>query len=287
MGEPPDLPTQATGFLERYDPWTGRAWLELRGPEPARIPLGSEGYAQRRRALRQRFADRPFSSEWADGRFPPAPAGLPVYPVLVLSWLAGSGACGLAAFTAGPLPAAGVALGLSWPLVRMLDAVHVIPRGIRIGPPWAPCVSWHEIEAVGVYPRWLGARVWVRHARGQGSATIPRVLVPALRARVRRLGALSLRGGDGGIASWYARWRVPAMGGPWGLLVGTLVACWLTPWPWLVLAVGLAGVAVLVVLSSAIEARASGWGAGSVLWLTLLYALFLAALAVVALQLPT
>lgn len=285
MGEPPDRPTTAHGFLERYDPWTGRAWLEIRGPEAQRVSMRSADYAQRRRALRGRFSDRPFSSEWADGWFPPAPWGLPLYPVLVLAWAGGTLLCGLAAFTAGPLPAVGVAVALIWPLVRLLDGICVTASGIRIGPPWAVRIPWHEIVSVGV--RWgaPGARVWVRHGRGQSSGTLPGVLVPALRARVWRLGRLSLRTGDGGIASRYARWRVVASGAPWGLLVGTLTACWLTPWPWLVLAAGLSLVVAAIVLSTAIEARASGWGAGSVLWLTVLYAMFLAALAAASLQL--
>jgi len=40
--------------------------------------------------------------------------------------------------------------------------------------------------------------------------------------------------------------------------------------------VGLAVVAATTVLGSAAEARATGWGFGGVLWLTVLYAGFLA-----------
>ncbi len=254
--------TEAHGFVERYDPWTGRAWLDVQGPEPTRIAI-DERYAEVRSDLRGRFPDRPFTSEWAAGRFPGAPYGLPLYPVLLGAWVAATAACVAGAAAGGPLGAAACALAAAWPLVRLLDGVGIHERGLRIGPAWAPLVPWHDVLAVGLDLGSRGARVWARTRAGAGSAWVPPALVPAVRARVRRLGGLALEEGSGGLDQRYAGWRAAATGAPWGLLLGVATAAWVTPWPWGVLGAGLVGVAGLALLGAAIEARATGWGTGA------------------------
>lgn len=258
---------------ERYDPWTGRAWLEVR-PSLQRFPMGP-GYAEVRRALREKWPDRPFDADWADGRFSPSPFGRPVGPVVVLATV-GLVALVIGAGAAlGPTGAIAVgALGIG-PVVRLLDAVDVSRRGLRVGPPWALVVPWHEVERVGIAQRGRTAELWMVGRRGASTGTIPAVLIPAVRARIRRMGGLDVARGDGGLDVRYARWRAPAAAIPWGVGLATLIGAAGSGTPWAILGLGGLVTLALVLLGAAVEARATGWGTGAIGWLTILYALLL------------
>lgn len=270
---------QVHALIERYDPWTGRAWLEVRGTAPRRIPIGP-GYAARRAALRRAWPDRPVDADWSDGRFWASPLGWPPYPVVVGGWLVAALAVAGGAAVAGGTGAAAVAVAAAWPLVRLLDAVHVGRRGVRVGPPWALVVPWHDVQDVGLHRIGRSVHVWVRTRTGAASGTVPPVLVPAVKARIRRLGGLAPTAGDGGLDVRYARWRAAANGLPWGVLAASVAAAFVVADPWPVLGAGLLVVAGLALLGAAVEARAGGWGTGAVLWLALLYAVVLAALSI-------
>lgn len=268
MGEAQELTGEVYGFVERYSSWTGRAWLEIRGTQPRRLPIRA-GYGDVRAELRSRHPGRPFTAEWSDGQFPPAPFGGPAYPALVVAWGLAAAAAAAAAVAGGPV-AAGVAwVAVSWPLLRLLDAVRMRRSGLRVGPVWASTTPWHEVLEVGVWRR----RLWVRTQRGGATAFVPGPLVPAMRARLRRLGALELVERPPGTDQRYAIWREVAPGVPWGILTGSVIAMWWTADPWATLAVGLLVVAGTALLGAVVEARASGWGAGGVGWLTVLHAL--------------
>jgi hypothetical protein len=267
---------EAHRFRETYDPWTGRAWLDIVGPKPERQRIGP-GYGAVRRELRARFPDRPFDADWDDGRYWPAPYGWPIGPALTAALALAVAAIAGAALLGGPWAAFGVAALVGWPTLRLLDGVEVRADGIRVGPPWAAKVAWYHVEQVGI----VGSTVWVRTKYGGGSGTVPPVLVPAVRARIRRLSGLdlvvrptsSVRGdGDGGLDARYASWRAAATGIPWGVGLGAAVAAWLTPDPWAVLDAAGAVVVGLALLGGAVHARGTGWGVGAVLLLTALYA---------------
>lgn len=275
MGQAQELNGGVHGFVERYSAWTGYAWLEVRGT-PSRTLRIAKGYGELRTALRSEHPHLPFDSEWSDGHYPAAPFGLPLGPVAVAGWAVGGGLCVLAAGLVGTAGAMGAFLVSVWPLVRLTDAVTATSHGLRVGPPWAPLVPWHEVLEVRIQ----GYRVWVRAVRGGASAPMPRSLVPALRARLRRIGALQLVDGGPDTNMRYAVWRQVAPAIPWGVMAGTLAAAWLTPDPWRTVAVGLLVVAGTALLGAVIEARGSGWGGGGVFWLTLLHALLLGLLAV-------
>ncbi len=260
-----------TGFAERYGTWTGRAWLEVLGPR-WRVPI-DRGYSEVRCTLRAELPDRPWVSDWSEGRFPAAPWGLPSDPLTVLAvTVVAISAIGVAA-VAGPWGAGAVVLGASWPLVRLRDGVRVHRLGVRVGPVWAGRVGWHDIERVHlVSGRGRGVVVVVHSRFGMAGATVPAILVPALRARMRRLGGLDLLQGPGDrLDTRYARLRALAVGAPWGVGLTTCAGVWFTPRPWDALAVGLGVTAAVALLGAAIQARATGWGAGAVLWLTVLY----------------
>lgn len=281
MGEAQELTGEVFAFIERYSAWTGRAWLEVRGRPRRRIRIGT-GYGPRRRALRERFPDRPFVSEWSSGAFPPAPLGLPARPVLVGAFALGAAVCTAGALVAGPWGAGLTLVAVAWPLLRLLDAAWLLPEGLRLGPVWAPVTPWHEVVEVGVHR----GRVWARTRRGGGSAPVPAVLVPAVRARLHRLAALPLVEAPPGTDARYALWQQVAAGVPWGLFAGTIGAMWLTADPWSTLALGLVLVAGTALLAAAVQARASGWGVGGVAWLTVLHALLLAILALGTVLVP-
>lgn len=273
------------GFTERFDPWTGRAWLHVRGPG-WRVPIEA-GYGRTRAMLRDAFPDRPFDADWDDGRFPACPGGLPVD-------LATAGAAGVALVAActaawwmGAAAGAAVVVAASWPLARLRDAVVVRRAGFRAGPAWAPLVPWHELSAVCWRREGRRARVWARGARGGGSATIPVALLPALRARVRRLGALAVTEASPDLDDRYARWLDAASGAPWGLLLATIALAMAAHEPWPVLAGGFLVVAGASAVAAAIEARATGWGAGAVLWSTAVYATVLALVAMAGWMVPS
>jgi hypothetical protein len=254
-------------FRETYDPWTGRAWLTVIGPTPVSLRIGP-GYGAVRQALRAKFPDRPFDTSWADGRYPAAPYGLPVGLVTVGLTIVAVAAVVAGAFVGGPQAAIVVGAVLAWPLVRQLDAVDVTAAGIRVGPPWALRIPWSHVQAVGMD----GATVWVRGTRGGATGTVPRVLVPAVRARIRSHLGRPPESGDGGLDVRYARWRAAASGIPWGVGLATAVGAWLAPEPWITLTGGGLVVVGLALLGAAVEARATGWGTGAIGWLTALYA---------------
>jgi hypothetical protein len=276
--------TAIRGFSERFGRWNGRAWLDVVTVDGAlRIPI-APGYGALRAQLRVALADRPFHSDWADGRFPGAPAGLP--PDLAMSlalvvavMLAGTLAAlaigaGVAIWVAG----AASAIAVGWPLARLRDEVVVRRDGLRIGPPWSSVTPWHEVRSIQAQRTGRRLRVWATTSEGGATATVPVVLLPALRARIRRMGGLDLVATPHGLDATYDGWRAPATGIPWGVLVGTAVAAPFTPHPWTALTAGVMSAAALACLAAAIEARATGWGAGAVLWSTGAYAVVLAAL---------
>ena len=262
------------GFVERYDPWTGQAWLQVLGPDRRWIPIGS-GYRDYRAALRREFPDRPFDAEWSGGQFPSAPPGGPVGPVLVVAWTTAAVACVAAAVGGGWAGAVAIGTIVAVPLVRLLDTVFVSRDGMRLGAPWAPLIPWHAVVAVGLEARGPHrTELWMDTTHGGYVATVPAVLAPAVVARVRRLSGLVMRD-NRGLDQRYSRWRTVALAIPWGALVGTLVAVWFTPWPWQLLSAGLIVVGGLTLLGAAVASRAAGWGSGGVVWLSLLYGLIL------------
>ncbi|MFT4626783.1 MAG: hypothetical protein ACI8PZ_005461 [Myxococcota bacterium] len=262
--------TSIERVIERFDPWTGRAWVHLRGPD-WRIPITSD-YGPTRLRLRQWFGDRPFRSDWGDGRFPPCPAGWP--PALASAVTIGvftAGAATLAVRDQEPAAVAVLLIG-AFALARVRGRVEVGRAGIRIGPAWAPLLPWRQARAVEWRRRGRWADVWARSDDGSASATLPLVLVPALRARVQRLGAIPFVEAEPTLHARYERWVGPATGAPWGVLLGTAAAAAMAPDPWLALTIGLVTAGVLTTLAQAVHARASGWGTGAVMWIVLLYA---------------
>jgi hypothetical protein len=264
-----------TGFSEHFDRWSGRAWLVVHGPE-WRVPI-AEGYGPVRASLRESFSDRPWVADWMDGRFPASPAGLP--PDLAFALGTAVLAIGVAAAVAtiGPAGAALVGFAGALPVARLRDGVNVHKEGLRIGPAWAPLLAWHEVDGLCVRQDGNRVRVWARG--GSAVVRIPAVLLPALKARVRRLGGLELEATSEGLDERYDRWRAPATSIPWGVLSGSVLAAFLSPRPWTALTAGLLATAGTALLGATVEARATGWGSGAVLWATGAYAVVLAALA--------
>lgn len=266
------------GFHERFGRFSGRAWLEVRGPG-WRVPIGP-GYGPVRVALRGAFPDQPFTSDWMHGRFPSLPGG--IAPGLVFA------SCATAVLIAVAVVGVGVGGGAAalvaaasiWPLGRLRDAVVVGARGVRAGPPWAPRVPWYQIDSAHVRSGPVRSEVWIHTHVGVMGASVPTVLVPALRARMWRLGGLNLVEGGDRVDAKYGAWRAPAAGTPWGLLLGTAFAAPFTPTPWTTLVAGLLATAATALLGAAVEARAGGWGTGAVLGFTAVYAVVLAALAI-------
>ncbi len=266
------------GFHEHFNTLTGRAWMTVEGPGWT-VPIDEE-YGAIRADLRRWFSDRPFTADWSDGRFPSAYFGLPadlVFGVVLIATLAASMAL---TWVMGTLAGAAVIAGALWPLTRLRDCVVVREEGIRTGPVWSATVPWHAVIGVTHSSGLRSARVWIDSDRGSGVAAIPRSLVPALRGRIRRLGGIELADGADPVDTRYGRWQAPAAGIPWGVLFGTVIAAFFAESPWLVLNAGLLTMAALAMLAAAVEARATGWGAGGVFWFTGVYATVLLALAV-------
>ena len=227
---------QIQGFAERYGPWTGRAWLEVRGPG-WRIPFDS-AYARRRRDLRRWFPDRPFASDWMDGRFPSAPV---LGPAGGRHSRARSSSLS-ASQQRSPHSSAG-SRACSWwrspcgPLGRLRDRLHVSKGGLRAGPAWSTQVDWFDVKEVRVHrgPR----RSWgLRARRGGGGVGADGVAAGAARATEAARWAGAGRGGAGagvtpicagGLRSWACRGGVAA---------GALAVAFFTPTPWTWLAVG-------------------------------------------------
>jgi hypothetical protein len=251
-------PRRVIGFHERYD----------------RL----DGYGPLRKAVREAFPDRPFTSDWADGVFPAAPLGLPAEVAFAVGAVLTTLLASVSTAFLGPLAGLGVAVALGWPVVRLRDALVVRREGLGVGPPWASIVPWHEVTSVTAER--VGRRVIVRvvTASGAGEATIPAVLLPAARARIGRMGGLSV-GPPSDPVDWrYALWRAPAIGIPWGALLGGLaVAPWLDR-PWRIVAVALLVASATALLGAGVSARANGWGTGGVIALTAVYAVVLAAI---------
>jgi hypothetical protein len=268
------------GFAERYDLLTGRGWLHVEGTTH-RIPM-DEAYGNIRAALRQVAPDQPFTSDWMDGRFPGQPLGLPQGLVWMIAIVIAGGAAWSAGQTLGIMAGLALVLAAAWPLGRLRDGWVVRPEGIRGGPPWAPIVPWFDVDSIHVVHG--RRRVWV-YTRGQSGghlASLPRVLLPAFRARVRRLGGLELQDGEPGTEDQYLRWRAPAFGIPWGIGFGTLVAAPLTPLPWTSLVAGASAMTATALLGMMVAFRAGGWGTGSVAAGTLLYAFVVLVLSLAA-----
>jgi hypothetical protein len=264
-------------FWERYSDWTGRAWLDIEGAGGVRLyrqPIGP-GYGELRRTLQERFPGRPWQADWSGGHFPAAPFGAPLGLILLSGALAWMGVLSAAGLWGGGGPALAVAAVGAWPLARWVDGVSVLADGIRVGPPWALVVPWHEVQRVGVYRAGREMRVWMVHRLGASSGSVPEPLLPALRAQLLRRGGLELELSSGGLDVRYALWRAAAAGLPWGVVAGTVLGAPLSSDPWQVLLAGGLVAAGLALLGAAVEARATGWGMGAVGWLTLLHALLL------------
>lgn len=259
-------------FREHYSDWTGRAWLEIDGRSPVRLPIG-EGYGALRKALRARFPDNPWQSDWQAGLFPVAPFGLPAAPFLLAAIAVWMGAFALVLLTVGGRLAALVALAGLWPVARSLDGVEISKDGLRAGPLWAERVPWHRVRRVGLWRSGRSARLWVLHDRGASSGSVPLVLLPAVRAALSRRGALPLEEGGDDIDLRYAIWKPAADGIPWGVLVGTAVASPMLERPFEGLLVGGVVALGLAMLGASVHARSTGWGTGAVGWLVLLEAL--------------
>jgi hypothetical protein len=272
------------GFHERYSAWTGRAWLEIvvedgDATRVARtIPIDAD-YGPLRSALRKHYPHAPFDAAWSPGRFPASPLGLPVdATVLLLAIVVAALVGGLASRH----PAGWLALGLLYPIVRLRDGVQVTSEGVRAGPAWAPVVPWHEIASVRIVRSWRSHRVFVVGQRGASSGTVPAVLLPALRARLRRQGGLRLEEPGHPVDLVYAVWQTVSPGIAWGALAGTLVIAPFTADPWRVVLAGGLAAAALGLLAATVEARATGWGTGAIAFASAVYGVVLAALAVAA-----
>lgn len=184
---------------------------------------------------------------------------------------------GIAGLWTGPMGALAVALAGTWPMARLRDRVQVRDDGLAVGPGWTPVVPWHEVHGVRLVPGARRSMVVVRTVSGAQLADVATAVLPALRARLRRQGALALDEGAVPTSERYARWRTVASAVPWGVLVGTAVAVSMSPTPWTTCLAGLLTMAATALLAAAVEARAAGWGAGGVLWVTLAYGVVLIA----------
>ncbi|MFT7519534.1 MAG: hypothetical protein ACI9MC_001676 [Kiritimatiellia bacterium] len=257
------------GFSERFGVWTGRAWLEVHGPG-WKIPIDDQ-YGTQRSSLRGWFPDRPFASDWMDGRFPSAPALLPPAVGLVCVVALVVGMALVVASQVGWLAALIVVLMSVWPIGRLRDRVHIAKNGVCAGPPWATQMPWFDVQTVRVCRR--GRRSWVHlmGPAGGSAAWVPTSLLPAVRARLKRLGGLEIVDEEPGLDDAYLRWRAPMLGVPWGVGAGTLLVAFFTPSPWAVLVVGALLMAGSAALALMISWRGRGWGFGGVLAGTLLY----------------
>jgi hypothetical protein len=269
-----------TGLHEGFDAWTGRAALRVEGAG-WRIPL-DEDYGVTRARLRRWLPDAPFRSDWMDGRFPALPAGLPPAVALALGASVALAVALALGWQLGWVAGLGAAILAAWPLGRLRDGWVVRPEGLRGGPPWAPVIPWYDVEAihlrVGVRRAWL----WTRGPGGGQLASVPSALLPAVRARVRRLGGLDLIETDEDLDDRYLRWRAPAVGIPWGVGAGAVGVAFFTATPWTSLVLGALLMMGLALLGLMVTTRSRGWGLGGVMAGTLLYAVVLLAVALSA-----
>lgn len=264
-----------TALHEGFSGLTGQAALHLHGPGWA-LPIDAD-YGENRARLRRWLADLPFTSDWMDGRFPAIPAGLPPDAALALGVSVATGVCLILAWQLGWMVGLAGALLAVWPLGRLRDAWLVRPEGLRGGPPWAPVIPWYDIDAVHIRHGRRRAWVWTRGHRGGQRCAVPLALVPALRARIRRLGGLDLVDAPEDLDDRYLRWRAPAVGIPWGVGAGAVLVAFLTPSPWTALVMGALTMTGMALLGLMVTTRSRGWGFGGVLAGTLLYGLVLLA----------
>lgn len=265
------------GFHEHFDAWRPGVWLEVAGPG-WRVPV-DDGYREVRAALRARFPDRPFTSDWASsGRF----AGLVLGRAPGPAWAALVGVVGVVVIAtgvlAGPVAAVVAAVGWSWPLARARAAVWVLPAGVRVGPAWAPLVGWHEVTEVRASRVPRGWLLRVIGAEGAVRLQVPESTWPALRARLRRLGGLVPQEVPVDLDERYAALRTLAVGAPWGALVAVLAVGLVAPDPWAVWTLGGLLAATLAFVGAAIEARIDGWRLGGIFWMCVAYGTALLAL---------
>jgi len=268
--------SEVEGFEERYDPWGRRALLVVRGPDHVE-PI-EPGYSGLRKALRRAFPDRPFISEWDDGRFPPGwfarrgwllrSVGLALF---ALAFAAMSGAF-------GQLAGGVVAVAVAWALLQGVGRVTVSRRGIAAGLPWEPVRPWHLVDEVSAEVFGPVAQVEVHGRFGAMRATVPAVILPAFRARVRRLGGLQVVAHGDAADRAYRMLRPVAVGAAWGLAVGGLGAALRHPHPWVALTAAAWLATVGALAACAVEARSLGWSFGAVVSLTLLYGVALVTL---------
>ncbi len=269
------------GFHEHFDEWRGTTWLEVAGPG-LRVPI-EPGYGGVRAALRQRFPKLPFTADWTDaGGFSGLVLGGAPTPWLMTVLALACVASALAGAVLGAGAGVGVALGLFWPVARLHTRLLVSTTGVQVGPVWSPWVGWNEVKEVRWEARGHRGTLYVVHTDGVGRVELASALLPAVRSRVKRLGALRVTEAGPDTDLHYTAWRPVAVGLPWGLLGATLV---LAPWtsePWRTLAIGLVLAAAGGLVGAAVEARADGWRTGGVFWMTAAWALVLGALALFA-----
>ncbi len=271
------------GFVERYSSWTGRAWLEVDGEgRSSRVAAIGPGYAAARRERAARWPEVPWTADWSDGTFEPAPWGLPAHLVTVGCAAAWAAVIGLAAAWGGGGPAVIAVAAGAWPALRLQDHASLTAAGVRLGPAWAARVPWPDVRRVGLLRQGRRVRLWVLTSTGGGVVDVPPALAGAVRARARRRSGLRVEDGDGGAELRYARWVAAADGVPWGLLVATAAVMPFAASPFAVALWGGLAVAVAGALGAAVHARGSGWGAGAVFWSTVAYGVVLAGVALLA-----
>ncbi|MCB9663491.1 MAG: hypothetical protein H6732_05245 [Alphaproteobacteria bacterium] len=265
------------GFHEHFDPWRAQVWLEVAGPG-WRVPA-EDGYREVRAALRARYPDRPFTSDWSGtGRFPGLVLGLPPGPAWTVLLAIVGAVVLVTGAVAGPVAGVLAGLGWTWPLARARAAVWVLPEGVRVGPAWAPLRGWHEVEALRVGRARRGVVLRVLGTHGAVRVPLPAATWPAVRARLRRLGGLVPQEVPVDLDERYGRFRAAAVGAPWGVLGAVLVAGALSPDPWGVWSVGGLVAAAVGFVGAAVEARLDGWRLGGIFWMTVAYGAALLAL---------
>lgn len=267
------IPTgEVLGFEERYDSWSGRAFLRVRGAAHEE-PIAA-GYGELRQRLREAFPDRPFDADWSDGHFPAMPLGLPE-PWLRLGGGAVAVLVALGASQVAPLASVPVGVVAGWAALGSWGRVRLSPMGVHVGAGWAPRRGWHEVDAIHVEVRGRWARVVVRVRGRVLEGTVPSVLVPALRAKVWRHGGLQLEGAMDELDLTYSRWAPRLVGLTGAVAVVGSALAFATEAPWSAWSGALAATLGFALLAGAAEARAGGWATGAVLALTALYGLLL------------
>ena len=275
-GEQRVLMREVHGFYESISPWTSRGLLRVVGPGWT-LPIG-DGYGTNRKWLRKTFPSVPFESDWMDGRFPVKVMGLPpawasLAALLVVITLAFS--VGWVIGGAGVLL---VILAWVWPFGHVRSQVVIQTDGVRFGPPWIGLTPWHQVECVIVEVGSKASGIRMRSKQGGASCVVPTVLLPAIRARLWRLGGLNLESNGDAISARYLRWSGPSWGLPWGILLGVSFGVWFAEEPWHILTVGVICSAAVGLLGAAVRARAHGWSTGGAFWMVALYALGLVVL---------